>query len=47
MSSCARLGATFPEPRSMCTQRGGGQFSYQQDRLRSLEGANVEASARR
>lgn len=47
MSACVRLGATFPEPRSMCTQKGGGQFSYRQGRLQSLEEGNVEVSGRR
>lgn len=47
MFACARLGATFPEPRSMCIQKDGGQFSYQQGRLPSLEGVNVQVSGRR
>ena len=47
MSICVKLGATFPEPRSTCTQKGVGQFSYRQGRLPSLEGANVGVSAKR
>lgn len=47
MSACVRLGATFPEPRYMCTQRDDGQFSYRQGRLPSLEGASEEVSGRR